>query len=323
MCPSLVRRAGPGRRRDARGWCRCRSFPLLRSSEGAHGSDQTNDANAPGTSRLRRALPLPRAFSVVFAIFVFYPLFKTVELSLYRVQRFGGTDVVGLEQLHDTANSANFHNSLGRSVLLVALTVPAGIALGLMLAVLANRPLRGIRVFRTILSSTVATSAAVASMMFLTLFNPATGFLRYGLTQAGLLDRGDTVDVFHDPQWAMPIVSLTIVWAGLGATFILVLAALQSVPDELLEAARLDGAGSWARFRRVTLPLLSPTLLFLSVVGVVNGLLTFGEIDILTQGGPANHTNVLAYSLYTTAFVDFNQGRAAAQSVLLFVFVGM
>ena len=261
---------------------------------------------------------------VVFAVFVFYPLFKTIELSLYRVQRFGrGRTYVGLEQLRDTASSADFHSSLGRSVLLVALTVPAGIALGLLLAVLANRPLRGIRVFRTILSSTVATSAAVASMMFLTLFNPSTGLLRYGLTRAGLLDRGDTVDLFHDPQWAMPMVSLTIVWAGLGATFILVLAALQSIPDELLEAARLDGAGSWARFRRVTVPLLSPTLLFLSVVGVVNGLLTFGEIDILTQGGPANHTNVLAYSLYTTAFVDFNQGRAAAQSVLLFAFVGI
>jgi ABC-type sugar transport system permease subunit len=261
---------------------------------------------------------------VVFAVFIFYPLFKTIELSLYHVQRFGrGQRYVGLEQLLDTASSADFHNSLGRSVLLVALTVPAGIALGLMLAVLANRPLRGIRVFRTILSSTIATSAAVASMMFLTLFNPSTGFLRYGLTRAGLLDRGDTVDVFHDPHWAMAMVSLTIVWAGLGATFIIVLAALQSIPDDLLEAARLDGAGSWARFRRVTLPLLSPTLLFLSVVGVINGLLTFGEIDILTQGGPGDHTNVLAYSLYTTAFVDFNEGRAAAQSVLLFVFVGI
>jgi multiple sugar transport system permease protein/sn-glycerol 3-phosphate transport system permease protein len=261
---------------------------------------------------------------VVFVVFVFYPLFKTIELSLYHVQRFGrGRTYVGLEQLLDTANSADFHNSLGRSVLLVALTVPAGIALGLMLAVLANRPLRGIRVFRTILSSTVATSAAVASMMFLTLLNPATGFLRYGLTQAGVLDRGDTVDLFHDPQWAMAMVSLTIVWAGLGATFIIVLAALQSIPDELLEAARLDGAGSWAQFQRVTLPLLSPTLLFLSVVGVINGLLTFGEIDILTEGGPGDHTNVLAYSLYRTAFVDFNEGRAAAQSVLLFVFVGI
>jgi sn-glycerol 3-phosphate transport system permease protein len=207
-------------------------------------------------------------------------------------------------------------------VLLVMLTVPTAIVLGVLLALLANRPLRGIRAFRTAFSSTIATSVAVASVLFLTLMNPSTGWLRYSLTQFGLLESGNTIDLLHNPRWALPAVSITIVWANLGATFIIVLAALQSIPDELLEAARLDGAGAFGRFTGVTLPLLSPTLLFLSVIGVINGLLTFGEIDILTQGGPGDHTNVLAYALYRAAFTEFDRGKAAAMSVLLFPFVG-
>jgi sn-glycerol 3-phosphate transport system permease protein len=261
---------------------------------------------------------------VVFGVFVYYPLVKTAQLSLYRVNLFGrGRTYVGLSQLTDTATSPEFLHSLGRSVVLVLMTVPAALVLGVVLALLANRPVRGIRVFRTIFSSTIATSVAVASVMFLTLLNPSTGWLRFGLTKIGVLGAGDTIDVFHDPRWALPVVSATILWSTLGATFVIVLAGLQSIPEELHEAARLDGAGPIARFWGVTLPLLSPTLLFLGVVGVTSALLSFGEIDILTQGGPSGHTNVLAYALYQTAFVDFDQGKAAAMSMLLFAFVAL
>jgi sn-glycerol 3-phosphate transport system permease protein len=261
---------------------------------------------------------------VIFTVFVFYPLAKTFQLSTYRVGLFGrGRVSVGFQQLQDVATSAEFRNSVSRSFLLVLLTVPTGIALGILLAVLANRPLRGIRAFRTVFSTTVATSAAVASVMVLTILDPSTGWLRYGLTKIGALAPGNTIDVLKDPQWALPTVAVTIVWANLGATFIIVLAALQSVPDELLEAARLDGAGAVGRFVGVTFPLLGPTLLFLTTVGVIGGLLTFGEIDLLTEGGPNDRTNVVAYSLYTTAFDDLNQGKAAAMSVLLFVTIAI
>ena len=261
---------------------------------------------------------------VVFGLFVYYPLVKTAQLSLYRVNLFGrGRTYVGLSQLTSTATSPEFRHSLSRSVVLVLMTVPAGLVIGVLLALLANRPTRGIRVFRTIYASTIATSVAVASVMFLTLLNPSTGWLRYGLTKFGVLGPGDTIDVFHNPRWALPAVAATIMWSTLGATFVIVLAALQSIPEELHEAARLDGAGPFARFWGVTLPLLSPTLLFLGVVGVTSALLSFGEIDILTQGGPNGHTNVVAYALYQTAFVDFDQGRAAAMSMLLFAFVAV
>ena len=117
--------------------------------------------------------------------------------------------------------------------------------------------------------------------------------------------------------------AVPIIWGGLGATFIIVLAALQSIPDDLLEAARLDGAGAWGQFTGVTLPLLAPTLLFLSTVGVIAGMLTFGEIDMMTNGGPGGRTDVVAYSLYTAAFRDLDQGRAAAIAVLLFLVIAL
>ena len=110
---------------------------------------------------------------------------------------------------------------------------------------------------------------------------------------------------------------------SLGVTFIIVLAALQSIPDDLLKAARLDGAGAWGRFTGVTLPLLTPTLLFLSTAGVIGGLLTFGEIDLLTKGGPGERTNVVAYSLYNAAFRSVDQGKASAIAVLLFLVIAL
>jgi sn-glycerol 3-phosphate transport system permease protein len=260
----------------------------------------------------------------VFAVFVIYPLGRTFLMSTRRVGLFGrGSESVGLQQLADVATSASFRNSMWRSLQLVALTVPTGIALGVGLAMLANTRLRGIRVFRTLFATPIATSVAVASVMALTIFDSQVGWLRYALTELGALAPGETFNALVDPTWALPAVSLPIVWGGLGATFIVVLAALQSIPDDLLEAARLDGAGPWGRFTGVTLPLLAPTLLFLSTIGVIGGLLTFGEIELLTRGGPGERTNVVAYSLYTAAFRDLDQGRAAAIAVLLFLVVAL
>jgi sn-glycerol 3-phosphate transport system permease protein len=245
-------------------------------------------------------------------------------MSTRRVGLFGrGSEPVGLQQLIDVATSAAFRNSMSRSLLLVALTVPTVIVLGVALAVLANTHVRGIRVFRTLFATPVATSAAVASLMALTILDPQVGWLRLMLTKLGILVPGEIHDVLSDPTWALPAVSVPIVWGGLGATFIIVLAAMQSVPDDLLDAARLDGASAWGRFTGVTLPLLAPTLLFLSTVGVIGGLLTFGEIDLLTNGGPGDRTNVVAYSLYTAAFRDLDQGRSAAIAVLLFLVIAL
>jgi sn-glycerol 3-phosphate transport system permease protein len=251
---------------------------------------------------------------IVFIIFVFYPLARTVQLGFYRAPPFPGlpSHAVGFRQYRQVLTSGPFRHSLQISGLFGLFTVPAGIVLGTGLAVLAHQRLRGIAVFRTIFSSTVATSVAVASVIFFTLLNPQVGLFSYWLGQVG--GQG----VLENPTWALPAVSVVTIWQNLGFTFILMSAALQSIPDELLDAAKVDGANSWKSFWHVTFPLLSPTMLFAAVVGSISALQAFGQIDLLTRGGPINHTRVLTYYLYQQAFQRNNDGVAAVLAVALF-----
>jgi ABC-type sugar transport system permease subunit len=263
------------------------------------------------------ALLVPSA--VVFGVFIFYPFARTVQLTFYESDPFraGVMRWVGFAQWTDVLGSGEFRNSLWVTVLFALLTVLPGLAAGLGLAVLANTHLRGIGAFRTIFSSTVATSVAVASVMFLTLLNPQIGMINYFLGRTG----ADALNPLQDPEWALLAVAAVTVWQNLGATFILLLAGLQAIPDELYEASDVDGAGAWERFWNVTVPMVSPTLLFAFVVLSINAFQSFGQIDLLTQGGPQERTNVLVYAVYTLAFKDLDDGRAAVLAVTLFAIV--
>jgi sn-glycerol 3-phosphate transport system permease protein len=248
---------------------------------------------------------------VVFAVFVFYPLIHNVYLGFYRSPPFPGLPktYVGFDQYKDVLTSEAFLDSLKTTVVFAIMTVPTGIAAGLGLAVVAHQQLRGIAVYRTFFSSTVATSVAVAAVIFGTLLSPAVGLLPWlGLTP--------TPPILQNPDWALPAVAVVTVWQTLGLTFILMSAGLQSVPDELLEAARVDGASAWSRFWHVTLPLLSPTIFFAVVIGTIFAFQTFGQIDLLTQGGPLGKTNVLTYFIYTE--LSGNPSKAAVLAVALF-----
>jgi sn-glycerol 3-phosphate transport system permease protein len=266
---------------------------------------------------LAALLLLPSA--LLFGVWVVYPLVRTVWLGLYRQDPFGANRTwVGLDQYREVLTSGDFRHSLWVSAVFVALTVPASLATGLALALLANRRLRGMRVFRTIFSSTVATSVAVASMLWLVLLHPSLGVFNHVLSAAGR----EPVDFLNDPDTALLAVSATTVWQNLGLVFVVMVAGLQSIPDELHEAARLDGHGPWSRLRHVTLPLLSPTLLFAFVVLMINGFQAFAQIDLLTPGGgPLQSTNVLVYSLYSTVHQTRDPGLAAAQAVVLFAII--
>jgi ABC-type sugar transport system permease subunit len=261
------------------------------------------------------ALLLPSL--VVFGVFVFYPFAKNFWLMLYRTPPFPGLPkrFVGLDQVGEVLSSAEFHKSLRVTVLFVLYTVPAGIVLGLLLAVLAHRQLKGTAVYRTIFSSTVATSIAAASVVFFTLLNPQVGLLTYWLGRSGELG------VLEDPETALVAVSVVTIWQNLGLAFILMTAGLQSVPDDLHEAAAVDGATPRRRFWHVTLPMLSPTILFAAVVGSIGAFQAFGQIDILTAGGPDDETNVLVYAVYRDVFRFGNDGEAAVKAIALFVIV--
>jgi ABC-type sugar transport system permease subunit len=154
----------------------------------------------------------------------------------------------------------------------------------------------------------------MAAMLWIFLYNPTAGYLNYVLERIPIAGP----NWLGDPRWALVAVAMATVWRELGFNVIFFLAGLSSIPRDLLEAAAIDGAGKLQRFRYVVLPNLSPTLFFVTVVSVINSFQSFGQIHVLTQGGPANATNVLVYKLYLDAFTNFRTGFASAEAVLLF-----
>jgi sn-glycerol 3-phosphate transport system permease protein len=250
---------------------------------------------------------------VVFGVFFFYPIIRIAYWGLYQQNRLG-TDMrwEGWSQYHDVLTGDEFRNGLVTTVLYAVYTVPAGIILGVLLAVAAHRQLKGIKVFQTIFSSTVATSVAVASVVWVVLINPTVGRL--------------PVDWLSDSSrgigGALFGVAISSVWQNLGLTFIVVLAGLQAVPDELMEAATIDGMSATRRFFTVTLPLLFPTLLFLVVVLTVFAFQAFGQIDILTSGGPAGSTETLVYKIFQLqAPGDLGEGSVMAIGLFVITFI--
>lgn len=246
---------------------------------------------------------------VIFAAFFYYPLYRLGWYATHRQGRFRNrpAEWVGTEQLTDTLTSNDFVQGLTNSGLYMVYTVPLGLVLGVVLAVSTHRRLKGIKIFQTIFSSTVATSVAVASVVFFTLVNPEIGYFR----DVAWLS-------LRDSSTALFAVSLSSVWQNLGLTFIVVLAALQAVPDELTEAATLDGYGPIRRFWSITVPLISPALLFLAIVLVVFALQAFAQIEILTGGGPGGATETLLFKIADPRGVR-SLGEKASLSLGLFV----
>lgn len=273
---------------------------------------------ARGARELLAASPFLIPSLVLFAVFVFYPLARSLWLSVHATDPFGRREVwVGADQYRDVLTSPDFRYSLFVTGQFALYTVIPATMIGLYLAILVHRRLPGVVFFRTVFSSTIALSVAVSSVMFLLLLNPGVGVLNY------LLDRGGAPaqSWLTDPTWALPAVAMTTVWMNVGFATIVILAGLQNIPEELYESARVDGAGRWSQFLHITLPGLSPTLLFVSVVGVIFAFQSFGQIHILTQGGPLDSTTVIVYSIYREAFLHYNVGLASAEAVVLFVLV--
>jgi sn-glycerol 3-phosphate transport system permease protein len=265
---------------------------------------------------------------LIFAVFIFYPFIRNFYLGFFSTPPFPGQpkDFVGVDQYRDILSSSDFLDSLRITITFAIITVPVGIALGILLAVLAHQKLQGIAIYRTFFSSTVATSVAVAAVIFGTLLSPQVGLLQGLQTDPSILQNGSPlIDInlpvirSFIPSVSLTAVAVTTIWQNLGLSFILMSAGLQSVPDELQEAAEIDGAGPWSRFWRVTLPLLSPTIFFAFVVGSIFAFQTFGQIDLLTpRGGPLNSTNVLTYFIYDQLQFAKNDGKAAVLAIALF-----
>lgn len=255
---------------------------------------------------------------LLFSIFVFYPMIRTIYLSFFLTNASGATTVfVGLENYLNMFTSPIFLKSIQSTFLFVLYTVPATILISLFLAIIANEKLKGIGFFRTIFSSTMGISVAAASVFWMYLFNPTMGLLNQFLQSIGV----ESIGWLTDPTWALFSVSVTTVWMNIGFTFLVLLGGLQSIDSYLYESADIEGAGYFYKLRRITLPMLSPTLFFVLTVSIINAFQTFGQIDILTHGGPQNETNLIVYSIYREAFVNYQFGSASAQAVVLFILI--
>ena len=251
------------------------------------------------------ALLVPSA--IIFAWFFFYPLYRLVVMGLHQQNRTGTAEKwVGFSQYGDVLTGDQFTDGVRITFTYVLYTVPIGLVLGVLLAVAADRRLRGIKVFQFIFSSTIATSVAVASVIFFVLLNP----------QVGYFSSVDFFSLAHTDS-ALRGLALSSIWQNLGLTFVIVLAGLQAVPDEVQEAATLDGYGPVRRFFRVTLPLISPTLMFLVVVLVIFALQAFAQADILTQGGPLGSTETLVFKIFNSQ-QPIDQGTGAVMAIGLF-----
>lgn len=280
-------------------------------------------------SRRQRWKQLPVALGllapsvVVLGVFVLYPLGKAMVLGQQRCNAQGRDCVSnGLDQYVDTFLSSEFQHALWVTVKFAVITVPLGLAFGVGLALLADKHLRGIGVFRAIFSSTVATSVAVSSLMWLFLLQPELGALSNVGWLSDLFPVIKSPGLLRDPGTALTSVALSSVWSSLGFTFILVTAGLQSIPGELYEAAAIDGATSSRRLRHITLPMLGPTLLFVLIVLTTRAFQAYGEIDLLTGGGPKpqDSTTTLTYLTYgQNSIIRGNAGLQSATAVLLFV----
>ena len=252
---------------------------------------------------------------LLFGVFLFYPMIKTLYLSLFITDTQGNPlKFVGLQNFFYLFTDPNFLQSMKATFLFVLYTVPIGLIIALFLALIANEKLKGIGFFRTMFSSTMGMSVAASSVIWMFMYNPTIGVINKVLNLVGIHD----VQWLLDPKYALVAVSISTIWMNIGFTFLILLGGLQNIDEKLYENARIAGVSYWYQLRKITLPMLSPTLFFIITVSFINAFQTFGQIDILTKGGPTDSTNVIVYSIYKDAFVNYNVGSASAQATILF-----
>jgi multiple sugar transport system permease protein len=221
--------------------------------------------------------------------------------------------IVAMKNYTTLLNSKAFYEVLKNTAVFSMGTLIPTLIGGLLLALLLNKKLKGMGFFRTILFSPWVTPTVAVSIVWSWIFEPRVGLANYILQTLHLAK----LPWAQSTKWAMLVVIIVTVWKGLGWTMIFYLGALQKVPKELYEACSIDGGSALRKFKNVTLPLISPTSLFLVIITTINALQAYDQIQILTQGGPAGSTRTILYMYYQAAFENFNMGEATAVATVL------
>jgi len=260
---------------------------------------------------------------VVIAVFFFVPVVAALAMSLtdfdiYALADRGNLRVVGLRNYAQLLRTPLFWKAFGNTLYFVVIGVPLSIGISLGAALLLHSRVTRFRAFfRTALFAPVVTTLVAVAVIWRYLFNPHYGLLNYLLGRLGL----PSVDWLGDPQWAMPAIILFAVWKNFGYNMVILLAGLQSIPEQLYEAARIDGASAWRQFRHVTLPMLAPIVALVNVLTIAGYFQLFAEPYVMTQGGPLQSTVSVLYFMYEEGFKWWNLGSASAVAFTLFLFI--
>jgi len=254
----------------------------------------------------------------IIGVFFFWPAAQTVLQSMQQQDAFGtSTSWVGLENFVNLFQDRSYLESFKTTAVFSISVAVLGIAVSLLLAVFADRVIRGALVYKTLLIWPYAVAPAVAGVLWLFMFAPSIGVVSYALRKSGI-----QWNALLNGDQAMLLIVMAAVWKQISYNFLFFLAGLSSIPKSLIEAAAIDGAGPWRRFWTIVFPLLSPTTFFLLVINIVYAFFdTFGIVDAATEGGPGKDTSILVYKLYYDGFKALDLGGSAAQSVVLMVIV--
>ncbi|MDP1646861.1 MAG: sugar ABC transporter permease [Rubrivivax sp.] len=259
----------------------------------------------------------------VIGLFFVFPVAAGLVLSLtdfdiYALASLHNLRFVGLDNYAHVLQLPLFWKALGNTAYFVVLGVPLSIGVSLFAAVLLQSKLTRFKpIFRTALFAPVVTTLVAVAVIWRYLFH-----VRYGLVNQVLLGIGiDPIDWLGDPHWSMPTIILFAVWKNFGGNMIIFIAALQAIPEDLYEAARLDGARTWAMFRHITLPSLAPTMLMVSILTTAGYFQLFAEPYVMTQGGPLQSTVSVLYLMYDEGFKWWNLGTASAVAFVLFLII--
>lgn len=260
---------------------------------------------------------------LVIAVFFFLPVLAALALSLtdfdlYALADLGNLRLIGLRNYTQLLATPLFWQALGNTLYFVVVGVPLSIGVSFGAALLLHSRLVRFRAFfRTVLFAPVVTTLVAVAVIWRYLFDTRSGWLNYALGGIGL----PSVDWLGDPRWAMPAIIVFAVWKSFGANMIILLAGLQSIPDELYEAARIDGASAWRQFRDVTLPMLAPIVVMVSILTIAGYFQLFAEPYVMTQGGPLQSTVSVLYFMYEEGFKWWNLGSASAVAFVLFMLI--
>lgn len=268
-------------------------------------------------SEARAGLTLISPALLVFVVFMFVPLLLTFWYSFNKYRGFGSMEWIGLANYSELARDPIFWRALINSFSFTAIAVPVSIAFSLGSALLLNRIMPGRGVFRALLYVPVTISGVVAGVIFLRLFDPVIGVVNQILNQFGL----PIIDWQGNGSAALSSILIVTLWQGIGFGMVVYLAGLQGISREVNEAASLDGAEGWSKFRRITWPLLGPTTFFLFVYSLIISFQVFDVVYVMTRGGPGTSTTFLVQYAYDEGFGQRRQGYAAAIGVIIYAIV--